>query len=414
MSWSTARVIADGAPTTVVTPTAANTQPEYPSQPAMITRDPPDDAMLRGLCWRAGRSGEAVLITLFGDFLVTNGALDLAAPGVIFAQGARACHFESAGIGRWDSALIAFLAMLRDRAKDGAIEFDTTGLPPAAVSLLNLDIGAPADPAAPSPPFVTRVGVVTLQAAAQAVAFTGLIGSTVLRGGAALRGTAMIRRADVIDCMRDAGPAALGIVTVINVLVGGILAFVGAVQLRRFGADIYVASLVGIAMVREMAALMTAIIMAGRTGGAYAANLATMQGNEELDALSAVGISVFDYLVLPRVIGLTTMLPILYLWGCAVGILGGFAVAIATLNISAIGFFQEIRSSVELSQFGLGFTKSVAFGALIAVLSCMVGLRAGRSAAAVGQAATTGVVAGVIGVIALDAGFDLCANILVI
>ena len=130
--------------------------------------------------------------------------------------------------------------------------------------------------------------------------------------------------------MREAGAGALGIVAIVNGLVGGILAFVGAVQLRRFGAEIFVADLVGIAMAREMAAMMTAIVMAGRTGGAYAAQIATMQGNEEIDALKAFGIPVFDYLVLPRILALVAMMPLLYLYACAVGLLGGLAVGMAT------------------------------------------------------------------------------------
>ena len=248
--------------------------------------------------------------------------------------------------------------------------------------------------------------------AAEAVEVAALVGATCLRGGAALRGRSSMRTCDVLDCMKDAGVAALPIVTVVNVLVGGILAFVGAIQLRPFGADIYVASLVGIAVVREMAALMTAIIMSGRTGGAYAANIATMQGNEELDALRAIGIPVFDYLVLPRVLALTAMMPILYLYGCAVGILGGLVVSVATLNVSAISFVTKMRAAVSLGQFGLGVAKSLTFGALIAIAACRIGLRAGRSAADVGQAATTAVVASVVGVIVLDAAFAICANAL--
>jgi phospholipid/cholesterol/gamma-HCH transport system permease protein len=357
-------------------------------------------------------SGKTLEITLSGDWRVRDGALEPGAAAQILTSGATALSFDCGTLGHWDSALIAFLASLRAQAAERGIALDTNGLPPTALQLLDLCVPAAQVEVVKPSSFVVRVGQTTLDAGHELIATTALIGSTVLRGGAVLGGRAMMRTADVIDCMREAGPAALVIVTIINVLVGAILAFVGAVQLRRFGADIYVASLVGIAMVREMAALMTAIIMAGRTGGAYAANLATMQGNEELDALNAVGIPIFDYLVLPRIIALTAMMPILYLWGCAVGIIGGYLVASATLNLSAISYFQEVRNSVALSEFGLGLAKSLAFGALIAILACRVGLRAGRSAADVGRAATTGVVAGVIGVIALDAGFDVCANIL--
>src|SRR3546814_4809701 len=135
-----------------------------------------------------------------------------------------------------------------------------------------------------------------------------MVGDTVLRGGAALGGTARTRATDVWQLVREAGPGALAIVAIVNVLVGGILAFVGAVQLRRFGAEIYVADLVGIAMVREMAVVMTAIVMAGRTGGAYAAHIATLQANPAIDALQASGIPVYAITVLPPVAALAFML----------------------------------------------------------------------------------------------------------
>ena len=352
------------------------------------------------------------MVRLSGDWIARDGGLDPGAPPIIIAAKPGAISFECASLGSWDSALIAFLSILRDAAADAGIAFDQAGLPPTAHRLLALATRAPRPPRRPGVPLLNHIGIAAIDMSRQAVQVIALVGNTVLRTAAAMRGAAMMRGADLLECMRDAGAAALPIVTVINLLVGGILAFVGAVQLRRFGADIYVASLVGIAVVREMAALMTAIIMAGRTGGAYAANLATMQGNEEIDALRAVGIPLFDYLILPRVMALTGMMPVLYLWGCAVGIFGGFVVAVATLQLSAASFFTETRHAVSGTQFALGFCKSIAFGGLIAILSCHVGLRAGRSADDVGRAATGAVVAGVIGVISLDAMFDVCANVL--
>jgi phospholipid/cholesterol/gamma-HCH transport system permease protein len=221
-----------------------------------------------------------------------------------------------------------------------------------------------------------------------------------------------MRGSDLLECMREAGVSALPIVTVVNMLIGGIIAFVGAVQLRRFGADVFIADLVGVAMVREMVPLMTAIIMSGRTGGAYAAHIATMLGNEEIDALHAIGIPINDYLILPRILALTGMMPLLYLYGCAVGIFGGFVVAVAMLNLSPETFIDETRASIVLSQVLFGLVKSFAFGALIAIVGCRSGLGAGRSAADVGHAATRAVVIGIVGVIALDAVFAVCANAL--
>jgi phospholipid/cholesterol/gamma-HCH transport system permease protein len=249
------------------------------------------------------------------------------------------------------------------------------------------------------------VGTSVMEAAA-------LVGEAFLRGALALRGRASIRASDLVDAMYDAGPAAVPIVTVVGLLVGGILAFIGATELSKLGAGIYVANLVSIGMVREMAALMTAIIMAGRTGGAYAANIAAMQGGEEIDALRVLGLPVFDYLILPRLLAMTAMMPVLYLYGCLVGILGGLCVGAATLNVTAVSFFVEAQRSLTGAAFALGLAKSLCFGAFIALTSCGIGLAADRSAAAVGRAATTAVVIGIVGVIALDAVFDLCASVL--
>jgi phospholipid/cholesterol/gamma-HCH transport system permease protein len=309
--------------------------------------------------------------------------------------------------------LIVFLTHLRDAAQRAGVAFDETSLPAAARLLLALTAEPVPDshPRA-TVPFLDRVGLAAIGAAAECAEVAILLGNTLLRGAAALRGRAAMRGSDLLICMGDAGASALPIVALVNFLVGGILGFVGAVQLRQFGADIYIADLVGIAVVREMAALMTAIIVSGRTGGAYAANIATMQGNEEIDALRTTGIPVFDYLLLPRILALTGMMPILYLFGCAAGMLGGFLVAIATLNLSSLAFIEQTRVAVSGAQFGLGLTKSVAFGLLIAIAGCRVGMRAGRSAADVGHAATTAVVAGIVGVIALDALFALCAQAL--
>jgi phospholipid/cholesterol/gamma-HCH transport system permease protein len=366
-----------------------------------------------GRGWAAEVNGAQAVITLSGNWIARKTGLDTDAAPRILATGARAFTFNTANLGHWDSALIAFLLALRDAAHIGGATVDEAGLPAPACRLLSLASGTiPAQEQQKTIALPVRVGLWAISVTTETFEIATLVGSSCLRSAAAIRGRSAMRGGDLLNCINDAGVAALPIVTVVNVLVGGILAFVGAVQLRRFGADIYVASLVGIAVVREMAALMTAIIMSGRTGGAYAATIATMQGGEEIDALRAVGIPVFDYLVLPRILALTGVMPILYLYGCAVGIFGGFVVAVATLNLTPMSFIEEVGSAVSGSQFGLGLAKSLTFGALIAMASCRVGLRAGRSAADVGQAATSAVVTSVVGVIALDAVFAICANAL--
>jgi phospholipid/cholesterol/gamma-HCH transport system permease protein len=377
--------------------------------------------------WRLERRGlEDAELRLSGDWIAREtGLRDAAAVRQVLAMagGAARLRLETGGLGRWDSALVAFLQALRRAATEAAaaglerrIELDETGLPEAARRLLALAAeSGPAPPAATPPAadsLLTRTGRRATARWAKAVAIATLVGETVLSAAAALGGRVRTRGADVLELMREAGAAALAIVAIVNGLIGGILAFVGAVQLRRFGAEIFVADLVGIAMVREMAAVMTAIVMAGRTGGAYAAQIATMQGNEEIDALKTFGISVHDYLVLPRILALVAMMPLLYLYACAVGLLGGLAVGMATLDLTAAAYLQETRQAVSGTQFAFGLTKSLAFGALVALAGCHIGLTAGRSAAEVGRAATSAVVTGIIGVIALDAVFAVCADVL--
>jgi phospholipid/cholesterol/gamma-HCH transport system permease protein len=363
--------------------------------------------------WAAKVDGATVRVALSGDWVARTDGVDLGAADALITPGVRALTFDTAKLGHWDTALLAFLLNLRQAAGQADVAFDQGGLPIPAQRLLKLASGAVAARAAkPATPLLDRVGLGAISSWTECVAASALVGNIILRGAAALLGRAGMRLGDLVDAMFDAGLAALPIVTVVGLLVGGILAFIGATELSKFGAGVYVADLVSIGMVREMAALMTAIIMAGRTGGAYAANIAAMQGGEEIDALTAMGIPVFDYLILPKILALTAMMPILYLYGCLVGIFGGLCVGAATLHVTATSFFVEAAKSLSGTEFALGFAKSLCFGAFIALIACRVGLRADRSAAAVGRAATTAVVVGIVGVIALDAMFDLCASVL--
>ena len=366
-----------------------------------------------GRKWTAGVDGSNAIVTLSGDWVARTDGVDLKAVHDLIKPGVRALKFDTSKLGHWDSALLAFLLDVRQAANQAAIAFNEEGLPTPARRLLKLASDPVAvSPAKPESPFVDRVGLWAIAIWSEGVEACALAGNVLLRSAVAVRGRAAMRVVDLVEAMYDAGLAALPIVTVVSLLVGGILAFIGATELSKFGAGVYVANLVAIGMVREMAALMTAVIMAGRTGGAYAANIAAMQGAQEIDALSAMGIPVFDYLILPRMLALTAMMPILYLYGCLMGMVGGLCVGTATLHVTATSFFVEAQQSLTGAEFALGLAKSLCFGAFIAIVACRVGLRAQRNAAAVGNAATTAVVIGIVGVIALDAVFDLCASIL--
>lgn len=363
----------------------------------------------------ARADGGDTLVTLSGDWTVQNyAAVPAKREAWLDRQDLKGILFDTRQLGRWDSSLLVYLRGLRRDAAPRSIRFDDSGIPIAARRLLALLPEQETAPAAPTrrPVFLERLGLAAISNGTEWVAVIALLGGQVLSAGAAMFGRSRMRRSDLLACVYDAGIAALPMVALVNVLVGGILAFVGAIELRRFGADIYIANLVGIAQVREMAAIMTAIVMSGRTGGAYAAEIASMQGSNELDAINVLGIPVQDYLILPRVLALTLMTPLLYLYGSFVGILGGFLVAVSMLNISPELFMTQIRDAVPMSEVVFGLTKSVFFGALIAIASCRIGLKAGRSSTDVGHAATRAVVAGIIGVITLDAVFAVCANAL--
>ncbi len=364
--------------------------------------------------WQLRHVGAGHVLTLTGDWIAQGAAAPVFPPDGLAPVGAgQALGFDLQGIGRWDSALIAFLWDAKQAAAARHVVLDAAGLPDSARKLLALLPDARPAVAMPArrrfrPLF--SLGGGALGVLNETGLLSTLLADTARGGVAAMTGHARMRVVDLMADIRQAGPSALVIVSVVNFLIGAILAFVGAAQLRKFAAGTYVANLVGLALVREMAAVMTAIVMAGRTGGAYAARIATMQGNEEIDALTVIGIPLSDYILLPSILALVFTMPFLYLYGCLVGMVGGLVVAAAMLNITIAGYVNQTLEAVPLDQFVFGFAKSIAFAILIGVTSCRIGLKAGRSAADVGLAATQAVVVGIVGVIALDAVFAVIAD----
>jgi phospholipid/cholesterol/gamma-HCH transport system permease protein len=196
--------------------------------------------------------------------------------------------------------------------------------------------------------------------------------------------------------IEEVGPRALPIVSVISFLVGLILAYLGADQLRLVGAQIFIADLVAIGMVREVGALMTGIIIAGRTGAAFAAQLGTMQVNEEIDAYQTLGIPPVDLLVLPRILALMLMVPLLTLYSGFIGMLAGMLIAVTIFDIGMFEYYHETLRALELKHFLVGLSKGTVYGAMIAYAGCLRGMQCGRSAEAVGRAATSAVVTAIL------------------
>ena len=333
---------------------------------------------------------------------------------LLTGSGIQRLQFDSHRLDGWDSSLVVFLSALMDHCTTGGIHVEPDGLPEGARRLLSLSKAVPrnedADQAPTRSALLARIGEVGVrggQAVKDTLDFVGDLGLSVMR---LIAGKARVRAADVLEVIQDCGWQALPIVSLISLLVGLILAFMGAVQLRMFGAQIYVADLVGIGMTREMGAVMTGVIMAGRTGAAFAANLGTMQVNEEIDALQTLGVSPMDYLVLPRMTALVLMMPLLCIYADFMGFLGGMMVSVGAFDISAIQYLNQTREALTLTHVGIGVFKSIIFGIIVAMCGCMQGMRCGRSAAAVGEATTSAVVIAIVYIVVADGIFAVITN----
>jgi phospholipid/cholesterol/gamma-HCH transport system permease protein len=319
--------------------------------------------------------------------------------------GVRKIAFDSAGLGGWDSLLLTLLLDWVRKAEVRRIEVDPSGLPEGARKLLDLARAVPehhTEEHAREPSFLARVGESVEGLGRDGAEFLRFLGDAILSFGRLATGRAQVQRSEVWLTIQQCGAGALPIVTLISVLVGLILAFVGAMQLELFGAEIYVANLVAIGTTREMGAMMAAIIMAGRTGAAFAAQLGTMTVREEIDALSTLGISPMDFLVLPRMLALVLMMPLLCLYADFLAILGGAIVSITSFDLAPIQYWTQTQGALTLTHIGVGVFKSGIFGVVVALSGCLRGMQCGRSASAVGDAATSAVVTGIVLIVVCD------------
>ncbi len=324
--------------------------------------------------------------------------------------------FNSEELSGWESCLLTFLLQVRELCLRERITLEDEGLPPGVRRLMALATAVPERKGARREEtregFFTRVGshaIVFWSSLQEVLAFIGEAASAV---GRLLVGRARFQRSELLKLLLQCGAQALPIVSLISLLVGLILAFVGAVQLRMFGAQIYVASLVGIAMVRVMGAIMTGVIVAGRTGASFAAELGTMQVNEEIDALKTLGIPPMEFLVLPRMLALTLMMPLLCLYADLMGILGGLIVGVLMLDLNVMEYFEKTKESVTLVFLWIGLFHGTVFGVLIALSGCLRGIQCGRSASAVGRATTSAVVTSIVSIIVATAIITVVCDIL--
>jgi phospholipid/cholesterol/gamma-HCH transport system permease protein len=360
----------------------------------------------------ARTDGDELVLTLSGRWRITSPRPGW--PKVLGAQTPRRVRIVQEDVTAWDSSLLLFLREAQQWCRVAGVFCDITALPGQVQTLLaQFDVAQGTSvPFDRSANFLSVVGLTAHGLWQEIRGFAHFVGEFVLSAMALARQPQRFRWRDCVAEMQQCGAMALPIVSLTSFLVGVTLAYTGAIILRLFGGDIWVADLVGLSTAREMGAVMTAVVLAGRTGAAYAAQIGNMKANEEIDALVTLGVSPVDFLVVPRVVALAVMTPLLALYANCLGILGGMAIARTVLEIPPTAYWVEMLTIVDLSDISTGLIKAVTFGLIIGLSGCMRGMQADRSAAGVGRAATSAVVTAILLMIIADALYAVVFNIL--
>lgn len=358
-------------------------------------------------------------ILLQGDWTEKGGVPDTAEIQKAFGNNGdapRAVSVRDEGIENWSSPLVSFLLRCHEICQDHNLNLGTGNLPEGATHLLELATAVPEKKdARRSERKMSTLFCIGTQTAAfftaglQIVRFVGQSSLAFFR---MLNGKARFRWSDAFLTMQECGAEALPIVGLISLLTGLILGFVGSINLEAFGASILVADLVALGMVREMGCIMTGVIMAGRTGAAFAAQLGTMKVNEEIDSFTTFGFSAIDFLVLPRMLALMLMMPLLCVFADVFGMLGGLLVSVSILDVTITEYVSQSLQAISAIDFFTGIIKGSVFGVLIALTGCLRGIQCGSSAAAVGEASTSAVVTGITSIVVADAIFAVVFHIL--
>lgn len=306
-----------------------------------------------------------------------------------------------------DGAGAALLLELRRRQSGPRGSFEIRSLDPAFQALLDLygrTDGQGPDPASPADSVVEQIGRATLSLGNDLVVLIAFVGELSMALGRAFRHPGLVRWKDAFVTAELAGVNALPIVALLGFLLGLIMAFQSAIPMRQFGADIYVANLIGLSMLRELGPLLTAIILAGRSGSAFAAELGTMKVSEELDALTTMGLEPVGFLVVPRVIAAVAMTPLLAIWAGLLGLVGG-AVVMLSLGFPLVTYMIQVKSAVTVGDMMGGLAKAFVFGIVVAAIGCLRGLQTKSGASAVGESTTRAVVSGLVLITLVDGVF---------
>ncbi|MGB8684045.1 MAG: ABC transporter permease [Candidatus Binatus sp.] len=363
-------------------------------------------------------ANSTLVVRLAGDWHLRHGlpSSDLVAKQLDTDPRPAKLTFDAADLRDWDSGLLTFLIGVSELCHKRKLPADWSPLPEGVRSLIQLAEAVPEKTGARAEvshtSFIEELGHEAISYAKGLDDFLRFVGEVAISFARLAVGKARFRRVDLMIVIQDCGASAFGIVTLVTFLVGIILAFEGAVQLQQFGASIFVADLVGISMTRDMGAMMTAIIMAGRTGAAFAAQLGSMKVTQEIDALTTMGVSPLEFLVLPRVLALFLMIPLLCIYADCLGVAGGAFVSATMLHIPLGMYLRETKAAVTLTDIFGGVFKAAVYGIIIAVAGCLRGFQCGNSSSAVGDAATEAVVTGIVYVIVACGIFAFIFNVL--
>jgi len=339
----------------------------------------------------------------------TTGMIWRRAVSTIKAANAQNVVIDAAGIEYCDGAGIALLVQLRELQKRKGGNFEIAGLRPQFAELLNDSSANFPTETKGMPPregIAEEIGHNTLEVWRDIQVLVSFVGELSVGLIRTLIHPRDVRWRDALSVAEAAGVNALPIVALVSFLMGLIMAFQAAIPLRQFGAQLFIANLIGLSMLRELGPLMTAVILAGRSGSAFAAELGTMKVREEIDALKTMGLDPVRFLVVPRVIAAVFMTPLLTLFADLMGLIGGFVV-MSSLGFPLITYYHQVQYAVSYGSLVGGLVKAFVFGILVAAIGCLRGLQTGTGATAVGQSTTSAVVSGIILITITDGIFAL-------
>ncbi len=367
--------------------------------------------------WGTSRKDDTFVVHFSGSWLseLTKPNAELLHADIEAEPDLEALSLEADHMTSWDSSLLVAVRQLCDWAEEKGLQTHIDGMPEGVQNLIHLSRAVPENKQVDEEElsgFLSNIGERALSSYRGMNGYFEFFGQLCVDLFAFARGKARLRRKDFLTVLQDTGAQAVPIVSLLSFLTGLIIAFIGVIQLQKFAADIYVADLVGLATTRELGAVMAGVIMAGRTGAAFAAQIGSMQVNEEVDALTTFGISPMQFLVVPRVIALVLMMPLLCACADFVAILGGMIVAVMISDVSVLQYCNQIQAAVSLSDLFVGISKSAVFGVIIALAGCYRGLNCGRDASSVGLAATSAVVTSITWIVVADAIFAVMFHIL--